>query len=107
LAFSFVETLLWEEKPMKCTTIREGMECAFMTAKGCGYKGGVCHEIVEQCKGCSRTVEVSSGWYCAACPEPDTKWKHGNCNLATHVSNSMAESTQKINPLKASKRSRK
>jgi len=92
---------------MKCTTIREGMECAFMTAKGCGYKGGVCHEIVEQCKGCNRTVEVSSGWYCGACPEPDTKWKNGNCNLATHVSTSMAENAQKINPLKASKRSRK
>ena len=92
---------------MKCTTVREGMECAFMTAQGCGYKGGVCHEIIEQCKGCNRTVEVTSGWYCAACPQPDAKWKVGNCNLATHVSSSMAENAQKINPLKASKRSRK
>jgi hypothetical protein len=92
---------------MKCTTIREGQECAFMTAGGCQYNGGVCHEIVEQCKGCGRTLEISSGWYCTACPEPTAKWKNGNCNLATHVSSSMAESTQKINPLKASKRSRK
>jgi hypothetical protein len=92
---------------MKCTTVRKGMECAFMTAKGCGYNGGVCHEIVEQCKGCSRTLEIASGWYCTACPEPTTKWKNGNCNLATHAGSSMAEATQKINPLKASKRSRK
>ena len=92
---------------MKCTTIRKGKECAFMTAKGCGYKGGVCHEIVEQCKGCGRSLEMESGWYCSACPEPTVKWRNGNCNLATHVSTSMAETTQKINPLKASKRSRK
>ena len=92
---------------MKCTTIRKGMECAFMTAKGCSYKGGVCHEIVEPCKGCSRTVEVSSGWYCAACPEPESKWKTGNCNLATHVTSSIGGNAQKINPIKASKRPRK
>jgi hypothetical protein len=58
---------------MKCTTIRKGMECAFMTAKGCGYNGGVCYEIVEQCKGCSRTIEIDSGWYCSACPEPTSQ----------------------------------
>ncbi len=91
---------------MKCTTVRNGSECAFMTAKGCGYKGGVCYEIIEQCKGCKRTEEVSSGWYCSACPEPTTKWKNGNCNLATHISTSMDEKAQKVNPLKASKRSR-
>ncbi|MDL2321033.1 PxxKW family cysteine-rich protein [Desulfosarcina sp. OttesenSCG-928-B08] len=92
---------------MKCTTIREGMECAFMTAKGCGYKNGLCLEIVDQCRGCNRTLEVSSGWYCSACPEPGIKWKAGNCNLATHVATTAAEASQKINPLKASKRSRK
>ncbi len=92
---------------MDCTTVRKGMDCAFMTAKGCGYKSGVCHEIVEQCKGCGRALEITSGWYCSACPEPVVKWKNGNCNLATHVTTSMEEKTQKINPLKASKRSRK
>ncbi len=92
---------------MKCTTIRNGQECGFMSSAGCSYNGGVCYEIVEQCKGCGRSLEIASGWYCSACPEPTMKWKHGNCNLATHVSGSMAESAQKINPLKASKRSRK
>jgi hypothetical protein len=92
---------------MKCTTIREGQECAFMAASGCQYNGGVCHEIVEQCKGCGRSLEIVSGWYCSACPEPTVKWKNGNCNLATHVNTSMDESAQKVNPLKASKRSRK
>ncbi|MGB5423817.1 MAG: hypothetical protein WBN03_16760, partial [Desulfobacterales bacterium] len=43
---------------MICTTVREGRECPFMTAKGCSYNGGICHEIVEQCNGCGRKVEV-------------------------------------------------
>ncbi|MDJ0784517.1 MAG: PxxKW family cysteine-rich protein [Desulfosarcinaceae bacterium] len=92
---------------MLCDTIRKGQECAFMTANGCAYNGGLCHEIVEQCKGCNRAAELSSGWYCASCPEPSTKWKYGNCNLATHVSSAAAGNKQKINPLKASKRARR
>ena len=59
---------------------------------------------VEACKGCNRASEIESGWYCSACPEPSTKWKNGNCNLATHVSTVAATTKQKINPLKASKR---
>jgi Family of unknown function (DUF6811) len=75
-----------------------------MTAKGCSYNGGICHEIVEQCNGCSRTVEVTSGWYCTACPDPSLKWKNGNCNLASHIAAVATQSKNKINPLKASKR---
>jgi len=89
---------------MVCTTIKPGVECPFMTAKGCTYNGGKCHEIVEQCNGCNRTSELESGWYCMACPEPAAKWKNGNCNLATHVETTVAATKQKINPLKASKR---
>ncbi len=92
---------------MECTTIRKGSECAFMTAKGCSYNGGMCREIVEQCKGCGRTAEIASGWYCSVCPEPSVKWKNGNCNLATHVSAAETGTKQKINPLKASKRARR
>jgi hypothetical protein len=92
---------------MICTTVREGMECPFMTAKGCSYNGGICHEIVEQCNGCSRTVNHNSAWYCSACPEPAKKWKAGHCNMASHVSLSTAQSAAKINPLKASKRQHK
>ncbi|MDD2388859.1 MAG: PxxKW family cysteine-rich protein [Desulfobacterales bacterium] len=89
---------------MICTTVRKGMECPFMTANGCGYKDGFCHEIVEKCKGCSRSAEFPTGWYCSACPEPEMKWKNGNCNLATHVSKATAAASAKINPIKASKR---
>ena len=42
---------------MICETIRKGKECPFMTAKGCSYNGGICHEIVENCQGCNRTIE--------------------------------------------------
>lgn len=89
---------------MICTTIREGKECPFMTKAGCSYKGGICHEIVEQCNGCNRASEFGSGWYCAACPDPAIKWKVGNCNMASHVSNANSTNKAKVNPLKASKR---
>ena len=89
---------------MVCTTIREGMECPFMTANGCSYNGGICHEIIEQCNGCNRSSEFSSGWFCTACPDPGLKWKVGKCNMATHVSSESNGSKAKINPLKASKR---
>lgn len=75
-----------------------------MSSKGCSFNGGICHEIVEQCKGCNRTVEFSDGWYCSASPNPSTKWKIGNCNLASHVVSAAAAAQAKINPLKASKR---
>ena len=89
---------------MVCTTVRNGKECPFMTAKGCSYNGGICHEIVEQCEGCNRKQAYGDGWYCSSTPEPTMKWKNGNCNLATHVSNTIKTNQQKINPLKASKR---
>ena len=89
---------------MICTTVKEGTECLFMSAKGCTYSGGFCHEIIEKCKNCDRSTELSSKWYCTACPEPAVKWKNGVCNLASHVSTSTAKAKTKINPLKASKR---
>jgi hypothetical protein len=90
---------------MHCTSIKPGVECAFMTAKGCGYKGGLCHQVIEQCTGCGRQGQQSSGWYCNVCPEPPIKWRNGVCNLATHASANVAtEAKQKVNPLKASKR---
>ncbi len=75
-----------------------------MEANGCSYNGGLCHEIIEKCQGCSRIKEYSSGWYCAAYPEPPLKWKNGNCNLATNIIAETTEINLKINPLKASKR---
>jgi Family of unknown function (DUF6811) len=92
---------------MVCTTVRKGFECPFMTAQGCSYNGGICHEIVERCKGCNRTTEYHSGWYCSACPDPALKWKTGDCNFASHVTRTASASKAKINPLKASKRGNK
>lgn len=89
---------------MVCSTVRKDKECPFMTAKGCSYNGGICHEIVEKCKGCNRSTEYSSAWYCTSYPDPSLKWKNGNCNLATHVITAPVEVKAKLNPLKASKR---
>lgn len=89
---------------MVCGTIKKGTECPFMTAKGCTYKGGVCREIIEQCKGCNRSFEHSTTWYCTASPDPSLKWKSGKCNLATHIVAAPAAPQAKVNPLKASKR---
>ncbi len=92
---------------MKCTTVRKGEECVFMTPNGCSFNGGCCYEIVEACSGCSRCKEYEGGWYCTVAPDPAAKWKNGSCNLATHVASGGAEKSQKINPIKASKRMKK
>lgn len=89
---------------MVCTTIKQGKDCVFMTAKGCSFNGGICHEVAEQCNGCNRSAEFSSGWYCSAYPDPSVKWRNGNCNLASHVAAASVASKAKVNPLKASKR---
>ena len=89
---------------MICDTVRKGSECPFMTAQGCSYNGGICHEIVEQCDGCNRTSEYEAGWYCNAFPQPSMKWKNGACNFATHVAAESNSKKAKLNPLKASKR---
>ncbi len=90
---------------MICETIKAGMECAFMTPKGCGYNGGKCYPIVEQCEGCQRVVELDSGKYCLSYPNPAIKWKTGYCNFATHVKfETYRQQQEKLNPLKASKR---
>jgi hypothetical protein len=89
---------------MVCTTVKESLECIFMTKKGCSFNGGGCHQIVEDCHGCNRASEFSSGWYCTACPDPSVKWKNGDCNFATHVTKETQVKNAKINPLKASKR---
>ena len=89
---------------MICTTVREGDDCVFMTAKGCSYNGGACLPIIDQCNGCQRTSEYETGMYCVAAPDPSLKWKNGNCNLASHVVKETSLAKSKINPLKASKR---
>ncbi len=93
---------------MICTTVKPGTECGFMTKTGCGYTGGACLPIVEQCEGCQRITEASQGRYCVSYPNPSVKWKTNHCNFATHAKlDTGAPGQTKINPLKASKRGSK
>ncbi len=90
---------------MVCQTVKVGAECVFMSKKGCGYNGGTCYPVVNDCNGCDRVAEYPTGLYCRAYSEPALKWASGTCTLATHVKrdNGTVEA-KKLNPLKASKR---
>jgi hypothetical protein len=91
---------------MICATVKAGTNCAFMTKAGCGFNGGSCHPIVDQCDGCLKVMELPSGKYCSSYPNPSIKWKTNHCNFATHAKwESQSQQQAKINPLKASKRS--
>ncbi len=91
---------------MVCTTVRQGSECIFMSKRGCQFNGGSCQPIVDQCDGCQRIIEIPTGKYCMSFPDPSIKWKNGVCNMATHVKIDNKTGNNKVNPLKASKRSR-
>ena len=90
---------------MLCQTIKQGKECFLMSKQGCSYNGGGCHPVVEACVGCNKKMSTPHGDYCQCCPDPQVKWKNGNCNHATHVKRE-SEKVVKLNPLKASKRSK-
>jgi len=88
---------------MHCSTVKQGVECSFMSKKGCSFNGGTCHQIIDNCQGCERVVTFDSGSYCMSFPDPSVKWNRGSCNFATHLKVT-TQNEQKINPLKASKR---
>jgi hypothetical protein len=90
---------------MVCTTVKKGVECIFMSKRGCQFNGGSCHPIVDQCHGCQRIAEYPTGRYCMSFPDPAIKWKNGVCNMATHMTSQKTAENHKLNPLKASKRS--
>lgn len=90
---------------MVCETIKKGVECVFMKRTGCSYNGGSCHPIIDKCEGCARAKEFETGIYCLSFPYPAQKWQNGSCPMATHVKKVVKQEEQKINPLKASKRS--
>lgn len=92
---------------MICQTVKKGYECFFMTEKGCQFNGGSCHPVVEQCSGCEKAKEFPTGTYCLIFPDPAAKWRVGKCNMATHLGTTTKKQSEKINPLKASKRARK
>lgn len=89
---------------MVCQTVKAGVECAFMTKKGCGFNGGNCYQVADKCEGCAKVLEHATGSYCMVYPDPGSKWAFGACPAATHLKKEIASATQKINPLKASKR---
>jgi hypothetical protein len=89
---------------MNCATVKEGSFCGFMTSTGCGYNGGQCHTVVEECQGCGKVESFSAGEYCTSYANPAVKWEFGRCNFATHMKAEKSDS-RKVNPLKASKRS--
>lgn len=81
------------------------LEGAEMTSEGLSYKGVILQPIVEKCDGCERAVPFEDQKYCPSYAQPESKWKHGVCNFATHVRASVdKEGKVKVNPLKASKR---
>lgn len=88
---------------LKCTTVRSGSECPFMSKCGCLVIDGKCLPIVEQCKGCSRVIQYNGQTFCSSYTNPMQKWLRGKCSLATHLEKVNNSSTKKINPLKASK----
>lgn len=92
---------------MVCQTVRLNQECTFMTKNGCGFFGGSCQPIIDKCENCGKIIEHESKKYCSVYPNPASKWLNGKCPMATHIKLELNENSQKINPLKASKRSNK
>ncbi|MFB0532683.1 MAG: PxxKW family cysteine-rich protein [Desulfatiglandales bacterium] len=91
---------------MVCATVRQGCECVMMSKRGCQFNGGSCHPVVAQCDGCQRILEIPTGKYCMSFPDPSGKWKNGVCNMASHIKANNTTPSKRVNPLKASKRSR-
>jgi hypothetical protein len=89
---------------MHCASVKPGIDCMFMTKKGCSFNGGHCKPVVKACNGCERTLIFEERNFCGSFPDPEAKWRRGPCNLATHMKTEKKETAQKINPLKASKR---
>jgi hypothetical protein len=92
---------------MLCQTVKVGLECAFMSKKGCGFFNSSCQKIIDKCGDCNKIIDYESGKYCKVYPGPAGKWLNGKCPTATHIKLELNETTQKINPLKASKRANK
>ena len=60
--------------------------------------------VVESCEGCDRIVEEAGSQFCRSYLQPESKWRLGICNFATHAKPEIKIATVRINPLKAAKR---
>jgi hypothetical protein len=81
---------------MHCETLKSGVECSFMAKTGCGFLGGACRSIHEKCEGCDRTQTIDEKKYCSAFPDPASRWRIGNCNMATHIKVESTKDTSKV-----------
>jgi len=75
-----------------------------MSKSGCQYIDGACKQIIPECEGCNKVVQVTAGNYCLTYPDPSGRWAYGVCPTASHIKKEIKEVVQKLNPLKASKR---
>ena len=91
-----------------CSTIKTGRTCIFMKKSGCGYNGGQCHPVVDACQDCGKIESFPNGNFCRVFAEPALKWSPGPCNMSTNGNGKEEKETptKKLNPLKASKRSK-
>lgn len=91
---------------MICKTVKAGFECVYMDKTSCGFINGICGTVIDKCAECGKIIDFEAGKYCKVYTDPTSKWLNGRCPTATHVKLEIKES-QKINPLKASKRASK
>ncbi len=93
---------------MLCTMKKIGKECTFAKNESCELGESGCKEVIDKCLDlngatCTHIEEYGGKKYCTAYALPETKWKMGNCNFATHIMTEV-KSKKIINALKASKR---
>ncbi len=60
--------------------------------------------VIDKCTGCERIVEESGVQFCKTFMSPESKWRVGICNFATHAKPEINVVTIRVNPLKAAKR---
>ena len=41
---------------MHCESVKPGVDCTFMTKKGCSFNGGKCKTVCGSLTGCDRTL---------------------------------------------------
>jgi len=50
--------------------------------------------VIEKCEGCARTEVINDQELCLAYLTPASRWRLGNCALATHVTTIVGEEQQ-------------
>jgi hypothetical protein len=80
-----------------------------MKKSGCSYNGGHCQPVVDDCQECGNIETFQDGDFCRVFAEPTLKWRAGPCNMSTNGNGKEQKEAvvKKINPLKASKRSKR